>query len=327
MSEYIEKIIVSDGEQQREIYTLDTDAIVCAVNEMVDGKRAVANALTAINIYTDAGSESLPQIAEKIPNVFNPCFDYAESIEKTFRGQKPTSLTSRFYNDSNIVMFPTIDTSAVTDFSWAFGFCNELRWISPLDLSSVTNTSYMFHSCKKLKYLPPLTLPECAHLYGTFYNCSSLYTVELDVPKAYDISYIFYDCTNLYLVNGLENSTPCYVNGTFQFCSKLSCVYLDFSQVLSAANIFDGCEQLRYLMIYNLGQSICTHYDFSGATAWGSPRGTPDFLLESLLSYSYDRAAASMEPATIILSAETFATLSEEEIAAITAKGFTLTSV
>lgn len=49
-------------------------------------------------------------------------------------------------------------------------------------------------------------------------------------------------------------------------------------------------------------------------------------LVDTLLTYSYDRATAGYSAATIKLHADTLARLTAEEIAAITAKGFTLTA-
>lgn len=47
-------------------------------------------------------------------------------------------------------------------------------------------------------------------------------------------------------------------------------------------------------------------------------------LIDSLITYSFDRAAAGYSNCTIKLSAKTKALLTEEEIAQITAKGFTI---
>ena len=79
------------------------------------------------------------------------------------------------------------------------------------------------------------------------------------------------------------------------------------------------------MRIVNLGQSELTAYDFSLATVWGTgSEEARQSLVNSLLTDSYDRAAAGMPPVTIKLSATSKTALTSEEIAAITAKGFTI---
>ena len=84
-------------------------------------------------------------------------------------------------------------------------------------------------------------------------------------------------------------------------------------------------SSLRYMRIVNLGQSELTSYDFSLATVWGTgSEEARQSLVNSLLTDSYDRATAGMTPATVRLSTASKAALTAEEIAAITAKGFTI---
>ena len=86
---------------------------------------------------------------------------------------------------------------------------------------------------------------------------------------------------------------------------------------------------MAFIAITNLGKSTLATYDFSGATNWGvANEEIPDArqsLIDSLITHSYDRASAGMNTATISLSANTKSVLTEEEIAQITAKGFTIT--
>jgi hypothetical protein len=75
----------------------------------------------------------------------------------------------------------------------------------------------------------------------------------------------------------------------------------------------------------NIGKSTLTTYDFSGASNWGTfSEENRQSLIDSLITYSYDRASNGMSTATIKLSANTKALLTEEEIAQITNKGFTI---
>ena len=59
--------------------------------------------------------------------------------------------------------------------------------------------------------------------------------------------------------------------------------------------------------------------DFSYSTQW-----TNDTVVTSLVTNSYDRATAGMETLNLQLSANTKAALTDEQKAAITAKGYTI---
>ena len=74
-----------------------------------------------------------------------------------------------------------------------------------------------------------------------------------------------------------------------------------------------------------MGKSNLTSYRLHSAISWGTgSEENRQSLIDSLITYSYDRASAGMDTATITLSANTKALLTEEEIAQITNKGFTI---
>lgn len=414
MSEYIEKIIVDDGEQQRELYTLDVDAIVCAANEMVDGKRAIADALTNVGVSTDATAETLLDMAEKVVEVASKdslngyaaldyddmykALAYAQEIYQSYR--KPTSLNSVFSKDTSLVIFPTIDTSEVTDCYTAFVSCTNLSYLPSLDWSKVTDAAGMFNGCKNLSYLPVISMPEMTAANYMFLGCSSLKAIEIYCPNVQNATYMFNGCSSLSELRGLDGCAPTSSCGMFHTCKLLTQIPdLDFSKNTNAsetfayctsltslpdmnlslstnmwyfcygcsaltevgvlntsamlqhgylfggckslttvkeidfgavaanyANAFANCSSLVYMVVKNIGKSY-TAYDFSSATVWGTNGDeNRQTLLDSLLAHSYDRATAGMTAATITLSANSFAELTEEEIASITAKGFTILS-
>jgi hypothetical protein len=112
----------------------------------------------------------------------------------------------------------------------------------------------------------------------------------------------------------------------FGFCSSLTEIpLLDFSSVTNILAIFYRCYKLTYMLIKNIGKSSLTTYDLSGAAPWGTGSDeNRQSLVDSLLTYSYDRAANGMESATIQLSSTSKALLTDAELAAITAKGYTI---
>lgn len=98
--------------------------------------------------------------------------------------------------------------------------------------------------------------------------------------------------------------------------------------MLAHSNSNGRCPNLQYIRIINLGKSGCTTYPFYSAENWGADSaGNLQSLVDTLLTDSYDRAAASMATATVKLPAATLARLTEEQKAAITAKGYTLVQI
>lgn len=74
-----------------------------------------------------------------------------------------------------------------------------------------------------------------------------------------------------------------------------------------------------------MGKSNLTSYRLHYVISWGTgSEENRQSLIDSLITYSYDRASNGMVTATIQLSANTKALLTEEEIAQITNKGFTI---
>ena len=106
---------------------------------------------------------------------------------------------------------------------------------------------------------------------------------------------------------------------------------LDFSSASNTNYMFSwSLNKLRHLRIVNLGKGPATTYDFSPLSKWGdNDAANPDALkslVDTLLTDSYDRASAGMPAATVRLSSAVRSRLTEEQKAAITAKGFTITS-
>ena len=64
-----------------------------------------------------------------------------------------TDMSWMFLGCTNLKEIPHLDTSKVTDMSWMFDGCTNLKEIPHLDTSKVTNMRYMFLGCINLEYL------------------------------------------------------------------------------------------------------------------------------------------------------------------------------
>ena len=91
-------------------------------------------------------------------------------------------------------------------------------------------------------------------------------------------------------------------------------------------------SNLRYALLKDLGtESGCTSASFTYWKVWGIEdetvplsAGARQSVIFTFITFSYDRATAGYSTCTITLYADTKALLTQDEIAQITAKGYTL---
>ena len=109
----------------------------------------------------------------------------------------------------------------------------------------------------------------------------------------------------------------------FYNCRNLTSLDLssfDTSAVTYMYNMFYNCSALTSLILGpNFFKASYSYVDFSYSTNW-----TNDTVVTSLVTNSYDRATAGLKTMTLELSANTKAALTDEQKAAITAKGYTI---
>ena len=114
------------------------------------------------------------------------------------------------------------------------------------------------------------------------------------------------------------------MSSMFAYCSGLTSLDLsgfDTSAVTSMDYMFAYCSNLTSLILGPnfLKTSKYNYVDFSYCTKW-----TNDTVVTSLVTNSYDRATAGLKTMTLKLSTNTKAALTDEQKAAITAKGYTI---
>ena len=198
----------------------------------------------------------------------------------------------------------------VVDLGWLYCNCKVSGDLSGMTFKAhgVKDAGYMFAYNVRITHAPQVDMPEINSLEGFLAGCHGLeYVPDYTACKPYKVH-----C----MLNGTENLRR--VEG------------LNFARVWNAG-LFSGSvscqnDHLTYMRIVNLGQykelSSC---DLSLATVWGTgSEEARQSLVNSLLTDSYDRAAAGMTPTTVRQSTASKAALTAEEIAAITAKGFTI---
>ena len=148
-------------------------------------------------------------------------------------------------------------------------------------------------------------------MYQTFRYSSDLVHLNItgwDTSNVRDMQYVIESCTKLEKIDGFLDLTSC-----------------DYS----TSNYFGIPSNLHKVVFKNIGyKSAKTAINFSNGSNWGVDTvDIPDAkqsLIDSLITYSFDRASAGYSTHTITLGTQTKAVLTESEIAQITAKGYTI---
>lgn len=267
-----------------------------------------------------------------------------------------TDMSSMFGECSSLESIPLLDTSNVTSMSTMFTSCSSLSTIPQLDTSNVTNMKSMFETCSTLKSIPQLNTSKVTNMNSIFKNCYELTSVPLlDYSSVTDMSNGFYYCRALTTAPDLNFESATNLGGLFSYSSELVTVgNLNTPKLTSISNLFVQCQKLekiasidvrsvtnassmfswynsntlKYVVFKNLGQSNLSSWDFTSIMNWGiNDDKYPDArqsVIDTLITYSYDRASASMSACTVRLQSNIKSSLTEDEIAQITAKGFTI---
>jgi hypothetical protein len=188
------------------------------------------------------------------------------------------------------------------------------------------STALMFRGNTKLAFSPLVDTSKC-DLKFMYDSCSGLLIPTIiDGSASVNMEDLLRNCSNVRVAKFKNTSKITNMYRSFSSCSKLEQIFgLDVASLTTNGDWLTGCSSLVFFDVKNLGKSTLATYNFSGATNWGTGgEENRQSLIDSLITYSYDRASNGMATATIKLSATTKALLTEEEIAQITSKGFTI---
>ena len=240
----------------------------------------------------------------------------------------------------------SFDTSNVTSMQRMFENCIKLQSLdlSSFDTANVKYISYMFNNCSGLISLDlsSFDTSNVTNMESMFYNCSGLASLNLsgwDTSNVTNMRGMFGECRSLISLDLSSFDTVNVTNmeSMFYNCSGLTKVdgYISFksysSSTMSYSYLWGYSKQnnLRKITFKDIGyHSDAIQFNMSYATVWGVNNDTitdaRQSLIDSLITYSFDRAAAGYSTFTVTLAADTKAVLTEDEIAQITAKGFTI---
>ena len=233
-----------------------------------------------------------------------PCRDKLKTIDLSeFDTSQVTSMYEAFFQCSNLtsIDLTNVNTSKVTDMTLMFYSCGKLESVdlSGFDTSNVTNMDGMFDQCKGL---------------------TSLDVSNFDTSNVTLFERMFYGCNNLTSldISNFDTSKLIGLSDMFGGCNSLSDLYLNFN----ISNI-----------TYSLGSFPYTFsYCFSLKNVVGKFEGTKydlylsDCPLTAASAMVFINGLATVtEKRRLTLKASTYDSLTPEQIAIATSKGWTVT--
>ena len=300
-----------------------------------------ASGVTPNNAYTNQLLYKVGSINAVFTNsnysvgFFTDCYSLREVGDINITG-KAISYNNFFNNCYTLRKIGNMNTTGSTTLEGMFYNCTSLTSIPQLDTSNGTNFSSMFYGCTSLTSIPQLDTSKGINLGSMFSYCSSLTSIpQLDTSKGTKLNFMFNSCKALTSVPQLDTSNGTNFNGMFSDCSNLKRIEgISFKSLNKTVGSFyltgyDYMNQLRYALIKDIGTCTgMTRIDLVNWSKWGVNDETNtdarQSLVDSLLTYSFDRATAGYSACTISLNSNTKALLTEDEIAQITSKGYTI---
>ena len=245
-----------------------------------------------------------------------------------------TDISNMFKNDtnsehSNNLTKITLNISNPVIAERAFGECAALENV--VINSSITDPRSLFSGCTNLKSINGnMDFSNAQVFYMTFYNCKSLEAIpNIDFTNATTLQYAFQNSGIKYLPK-MNTINVTNVTEMVKGCAKLERIeelivdnvdYIDLTGWGSIGNV-------RYALFKGIGKQAKLYQAQFNFNNWGvANEKHPDArqsVIDSLITYSYDRATAGYSSVSISLFANTKALLTQDEVAQITAKGYTI---
>ena len=272
-----------------------------------------------------------------------------------------TSATNLYSFNKKIVYAPKIDTRNVKWMNSMFYKCSNLKTVPLYNTSNVYDMNNMFIGCTSIQTVPLFDTSNVDSMANMFLDCSNLTSVPLfDTSKVDTMTSMFRNCSSLTTVPPFDTSNLTKMNDMFSYCKSLTTIP-DFNtiKVNNFNQMLSGCESLTtiegisfksfsastmsdsYIVGYSSNSSIrkavfkdigyqstAVQFNTESIRNWGV--NTDDItdarqsLIDSLITYSFDRASAGYPTCEIKLYSTTKSLLTSDEIAQIEAKGFVI---
>lgn len=204
------------------------------------------------------------------PDVIIDGYNYAKNIYDNW-DPNTTSMWYKYSGNRNLLLFPLVDTSKVTNMANAFQDCCHLVYLPLIDTGKVDNMNMAFYECRALTSIPDLDTKNVTNMTYTFQNCMSLKSIgNIDTRKVTEFYYTFMSCNSLKDFPVLDMRSAQTLDGMFYDCQNLTDQSLDnVLQSLVSATSYQGTKTLIALNLWGYDDSriqACPHYqDFVNA--------------------------------------------------------------
>lgn len=259
----------------------------------------------------------------RIKSMFEDCGNL-KSLDLSMDAPQLKDMSNILSNCQNLERaYLTVYNSKPENLSGLFSNCINLSIIGGrIDGSNATTMTSMYNGCRSIKYL----------------NMSISNT-----NKVQDMSYMFNGCSSLVSIldiDVLDTNQVIYMTSMFQDCGSITGLILTFDtrNVISFSNMFKGCSKLESLKFngdyFNMSEASCQGM-FDGCTSLKNVVGsiTGIHFPIDLSSCPLTRISAMVfingldtitTSRVITFSQVTYNTLSAEDIAIATNKGWTV---
>lgn len=231
-----------------------------------------------------------------------------------------------FFYNSKLERIDNIPiTDKVTNMQKMFSWCENMTSInaSNWDLSEVTLINGLFEYCSKLTSIDVSNwkFPKLKYMVGVFESCSSLQSLDVsnwDMSNITSVSTLFHNCSSLTSldISAWDKSKFTNISSIFYGCEKLETLNLgdwDWSGITQSDYPFAFCNKLKYVTGNLSGISNNISLNVSPLTN------------ESAMIFINGLAEVSTSK-TITFKATTYNTLTDEQKAIATNKGWTIKS-
>lgn len=264
------------------------------LHELIDGKAMIAQALTDRG-YPTAPTDSSASMAQKITDM---AYDAGWLAQLGYSEQ----------NDGGV-------KDAV-----AYSKSIEDGWDA-----QVTNRN--FQNDTKLVFCPRIDTSRYTSMNNFFAGSSLIFMKENDIDmSSVTTAQGMFSATRIAVIPPLYTPLLSGMYLCFNGASVRKIMSLDLSS-MPTPSFGSGVVNTEYCVLKNIGKVSNFSWNEANMSNWGNySEDNRQSLVKTLRDYSFDRVTAGYSACTIKLHANTLARLTNEEIAAITAKGFTLTA-
>ena len=290
---------------------------------MMDGAFRGCSSLTSLDLSGWDTSSVFNMFA-----VFHSCSSLTSLDLSSWVTSSVINMAAMFFNCSKLTSLDlsNFNTSSVTNMSDMFSYCLGLTSLdlSSFNTSKVTNMNSMFNGCSSLVSPPITTFGNNATYNGMYYGCTSINTIPtLTITGPCSLYRIFALCKNLpdsvtfdWRTDEKVNVVGMFVDSTPVLTSLYGVNLTSCGETLFTGFFFGGIGGGDFGRLKNLTCTGILRYNMNISAYTGL---TKESLMEIIT-----RLCDNGDGLTLTLGTTNIAKLTEEEIGAITSKGWTI---